>query len=401
MDFRSSHHSSICGPLVSTARWAIPTGGIFLAAQFHTQADNRMSRHTIVILDDDHVIRLARYALARPPEVSDDWVRAFFAPEPVDPQAVYAAADGLHASDGVTLVEPPASAQEVHAANPAIIIFRRGTVDAQLIAACPNLRLIQRIGARADSIDLAAAKQRGIHVSCMPRMTLIYTAEHAIMLMLALAKQLTRGDAQVRAGVWDRALVKPIDDVAYNWTGFTGLSGLYGKTLGIIGLGEVGSIMAGMAQGFGMQVLYCNRTRLPAAQEAEAGVRFAPRAELLAQSDFVSVNAANLPANRGMIDLETFKAMKPGAFFINTSRGKLVNEDDLFTALDSGLIAGAGLDVHWQEPRAAGDRLCQLPNLILTPHYAGGSRFGILDELKQVFDNCRAVLAGGRPSHSV
>lgn len=360
-----------------------------------------MSKHTIVFLDDDHVMRLGRYALARPPQIDDDWVRAFFAPEAVDPQVVYTAAEGLHPCDGVTLAGLAATAEEIDAAKPDIIIFRRGTVDAARIAASPNLRLIQRLGARADGIDLAAARKRGIHVSCLPRLTLIYTAEHGIMLMLALAKQLLRADAQMRAGQWDRGLVKPTDGVAYNWTGFTALSGLYGKTLGIIGLGEVGSIMAGMAKGFGMRVLYSNRKRLPAAQEADAGVRYAERGELLAQSDFVSVNAANLPANRGMIDLATFRAMKPGAFFINTSRGKLVNEDDLITALGSGLIAGAGLDVHWEEPRMPADPLYQLPNVIMTPHYAGGSRFGVLDELRQVFGNCRAVLAGRAPSHCV
>lgn len=360
-----------------------------------------MSQHKIVFLDDDHVIRLARYALARPPEVNDDWVRAFFAPEPVDPQAVYKAAHGLHQSDGVTLLGLAATPEEIRGANPTVIIFRRGTVDAARIAASPNLRLIQRMGERSDGIDLAAAKQRGIHVSCIPRRTLIYTAEHGIMLMLALAKQLVRADSQVRAGLWDNSLVKPADGVAYNWTGYTSLSGLYGATLGVIGLGEVGAIMAGIARGFGMKVTYCNRNRLPAAKEAEFGVSFAERGDLLAQSDFVSVNAANLPANRGMIDLSAFKAMKRTAFFVNTSRGKLVNEDDLYTALSTGLIAGAGLDVHWEEPRLAGDRLHQLPNVIMTPHYAGGSRFGVLDELKQIFQNCRAVLAGGTPAHSV
>ena len=360
-----------------------------------------MSQHKIVFLDDDHVIRLGRYALSRPPEVNDDWVRAFFSPEPVDPQAVYEAAHGLHESDGVTVLGLSASAEEIRDADPTIIIFRRGTVDAQRIAASPNLRLIQRMGERSDGIDLAAATKRGIHVSCLPRLTLIYTAEHGIMMMLALAKQLVQADARVRAGQWDQNRVKPTDGVAYNWTGFTSLSGLYGKTLGIIGLGEVGSIMAGIARGFGMRVIYCNRTRLPIAKEQEIGVTFAQRQELLAQSDFVSVNAANLPANRAMIDLNTFKAMKRTAFFINTSRGKLVNEDDLYTAVSTGLIAGAGLDVHWEEPRAAGDRLCQLPNVIMTPHYAGGSRFGVLDELNQIFENCRSVLAGGKPAHCV
>jgi phosphoglycerate dehydrogenase-like enzyme len=261
--------------------------------------------------------------------------------------------------------------------------------------------LIQRIGARSDGIDLAAARSRRIHVSCLPRLTLIYTAEHGIMMMLALAKQLVRADAQIRAGRRDHALVKPVDSVAYNWTGYTGLSGLYGKTLGIIGMGEVGAIMAGIARGFGMRVLYFNRTRLPEAKAREAGVHYAERADLLAQSDFVSVNAANLPANRGMVDLATFKAMKRTAFFINTSRGKLVNEDDLFTALTTGLIAGAGLDVHWEEPRPAGDPLYALPNVIMTPHYAGGSRFGVFDELGRIFDNCRAVLSGGVPPHAL
>ena len=360
-----------------------------------------MFRHTIAFLDDDHVIRLARYALSRPPEVSDDWVRAFFAPEPSDPQAVFDAAHGLHPVDGITVPGLAATAQEIRAANPSAIIFRRGVVDAALMDACPNLKLIQRMGERSDGIDLAAAKARNIHVSCIPRLTLIYTAEHGIMMMLALAKQLVRADAQIRAGQWDKALVKPADAVAYNWTGYTPLSGLYGKTLGIIGLGEVGSLMAGIARGFGMQVLYCNRNRLPAARETEAGVTFAERNDLLAQSDYVSVNAANLPANRGMMNLDLFKAMKPSAFFINTSRGKLVNEDDLYTAVSTGLVAGAGLDVHWEEPRLAGDKLYQLPNVIMTPHYAGGSRFGVLDELKQIFGNCRSVLSGGAPVHRV
>jgi phosphoglycerate dehydrogenase-like enzyme len=356
--------------------------------------------HKIVFLDDDHVIRLGRYALAKPPEVSDDWVQAFFSPEPVVLDEVYAAAHGLHETDGVSVLGLSATAEEINQANPSVIIFRRGTVDAARIAAAPNLKLIQRMGARADGIDLAAARARGVQVSCMPRLTLIYTAEHGIMMMLALAKQLVRADVQIRTGQWDKTLVKPVDQVAYNWTGYTGLSGLYGKTLGIIGMGEVGAIMAGIARGFGMRVIYFNRTRLAAAKEEEYGATYAERADLLAQSDYVSVTAANLPANRGMINLDVFKAMKKSAFFINTSRGKLVNEDDLHTALTTGLIAGAGLDVHWEEPRPAGHALYQLPNVIMTPHYAGGSRFGALDEWKQIFDNIRSVLAGGKVVHS-
>ncbi|MBL8384972.1 MAG: hypothetical protein JNM90_17950 [Burkholderiales bacterium] len=360
-----------------------------------------MPRHRIVILDDDHILRLARYALARPPEIDDAWVRAFFAPEPVDPDLVYRAADGLHAPDGVTVLGLSARAEEVAHADPSIILFRRGGVDAARIAAAPSLRLIQRLGERTDGIDLDAARARGVPVSCLPRPTLVLTAEHAILLMLALAKQLVRADAQIRTGAWDAGRVAPTDGVAYNWTGTAPLSGLYGKTLGILGLGEVGAIVARRARAFGMTVLYSNRNRLAESAERELGVRFAAREALLAQADFVSIHAANLPANRGMVDLATFRSMKRSAYFVNTSRGRLVNEDDLHTALTSGLIAGAGLDVHHEEPRPPGDRLCRLPNVIMTPHFAGGSRFGVLDELAQVFANCRAALCGGAIGHRV
>jgi phosphoglycerate dehydrogenase-like enzyme len=93
--------------------------------------------------------------------------------------------------------------------------------------------------------------------------------------------------------------------------------------------------------------------------------------------------------------------MKRSAFLINTSRGKLVNEEDLHTAITTGLIAGAGLDVHWEEPRVLGDKLLNLPNIIMTPHYAGGSRFGVLEELKVIFHNCRQVIANQLPDHKI
>lgn len=117
-----------------------------------------------------------------------------------------------------------------------------------------------------------------------------------------------------------------------------------------------------------MQVVYFNRTQLSGAREHLLGFTYAERDKLLAKSDCVSAHAANLPVNRGMINMDIFKAMKLTAFFVNTSRCKLVNEDDLYTAVSNGLIAVAGLDVHWEEPRQAGDRLYALPNVIRMPH---------------------------------
>jgi phosphoglycerate dehydrogenase-like enzyme len=349
---------------------------------------------TIAILDDDHVIRLTRYAISGPGEITTDWAREFFMPEDVDPARVYALGDGLHPGDGVSLIPMSAKVDLRKGSDASVLIFRRGAIDAALMDANPKLKLIQRLGARADAIDLAAAAKRNILVSCVPRATLQLTAEHAILMMLALSKKMIEADDAVRKDRWDRDRVRPDRNVAYNWAGLSDIGGLFGKTLGIIGLGEVGSLAAGMARAFGMRVLYCNRNRLPAAQEAELGVEYAAVGTLLAESDFVSLHATNIPDNRGLIGASTFAAMKPTAFFINTARGPIVDEDALHNALTKGTIAGAGLDVHTIEPRPAPDKFAALRNVILTPHIAGGSRKGVLHEIDVVLSNCRAVLAG-------
>jgi phosphoglycerate dehydrogenase-like enzyme len=355
----------------------------------------------IAILDDDHVIRLTRYAISGPGEITTEWAREFFMPEEMDPAQVFALGHGLHESDGVSLIPMSAKVDLRQGSDAAMLIFRRGTIDAALMAANPKLKLIQRIGARADAIDLAAAARRNIRVSCVPRATLQLTAEHAILLMLALGKRLLAADDAVRKDRWDRDRVRPDHNVAYNWAGIAPIMGLFGQTLGIIGLGEVGALAAGMAQAFRMRVLYCNRNRLPEAQEQKLGVAFAPLDRLLAESDFVSLHTTNIPANRGLIDAKAFAAMKRTAFFINTARGPIVDEDALYDALTRGTIAGAGLDVHTIEPRPAPDRLATLPNVILTPHIAGGSRMGVLHEIGIILDNCRAVLAGKAIRHEV
>jgi phosphoglycerate dehydrogenase-like enzyme len=228
----------------------------------------------------------------------------------------------------------------------------------------------------------------------VPRAVLQLTAEHAILLALALGKRLLEADDAVRKDRWDRDRVRPDHNVAYNWAGIANIGGLFGKTFGIVGLGEVGALAAGMARGFGMRILYCNRNRLPAAQEQKLCVEYAGIDRLLAESDFVSLHATNIPSNKGLIDDKTFAAMKPAAFFVNTARGPIVDEDALYDALTKGTIAGAGLDVHTIEPRPTPDKLTTLPNVILTPHIAGGSRKGVLKEIDVVLGNCRAVLAG-------
>lgn len=354
---------------------------------------------SIAILDDDHILRLMRYAIAGPGEVTREWAEGFFLPETMDMARVTTAGDGLHASDGVTLL--PLGSDVRKSGDLDVLIFRRGTIDAALMDAHPKLKLIQRIGERADAIDLAAAKARNIAVSCVPRPSLQLTAEHAILLMLALGKRLLTADAVLRAGAYDPSRVHPDHGVAYNWTRQAPLAGLYGKTIGIVGMGEVGVMAARMAQGFSARVLYCNRTRLSPEKEKALGVEYRALPDLLAESDFVSLHASNLPDNKGMIDAKFFAAMKRTAYFINTSRGRMVDENALADALQHGTIAGAGIDVFFEEPLPLPSRLTALPNIILTPHIAGGSRTGIVEEVAAVLSNCRAALKGGELKYRV
>jgi lactate dehydrogenase-like 2-hydroxyacid dehydrogenase len=355
-----------------------------------------MSRTTVAVLDDDHINRLVRYAIAGHGEITDTWARDFFLPEEVEPAQVYAAGNGLHPEDGIDLIPMSAGIDVRKGTDANILIFRRGKVDAELMDANPKLKLIQRVGERADTIDLSAAAKRGIAVSCLPRPSLAYTAEHAMLLMLALSKRLIEADEAVREDRWDRARVHPENGVAYNWAGLSNLAGLYGKTVGIVGLGEVGTLTVAMLRGFGVRIVYCNRTRLPDEKESALGVDYRPMSQLLADSDFVSLHASNLPENKGAMDASVFAQMKPTAFFINTSRGRMVDEAALEDALRRGVIAGAGLDVHATEPRPTPNRFAGLRNVIMTPHIAGGSRQGIIHEVTALLDNCRAVLAGCR-----
>jgi lactate dehydrogenase-like 2-hydroxyacid dehydrogenase len=351
----------------------------------------------IVFLDDDPVIRIARFALTD--RLADPWIAAFFAPESVDAGELSDAARGLRASDGADIVLATGSEQPGEGAD--AIIFRRGVVNAAVFDANPHLRLVQRLGERPEGIDLAAAAERGIAVACVPRRTLYYTAEHAILMMLALAKRLLPADRAVREGCYDANLLSPIDNVAYNWIGMSEAAGLYGKTLGIVGLGEVGTIVARLARGFGMRVLYHKRRRASVGEEAALGVEYVELPALLGESDFVSLHAGSTPENENLAGRAFFAAMKHDAMFVNTTRGRLVDEDALFEALTNATIAGAGLDVHRIEPRERGDRFAGLANVVLTPHFAGGARSGVLAELAVILRNCHAAIRGQAPRFEV
>ncbi|MEU5401447.1 NAD(P)-dependent oxidoreductase [Streptomyces sp. NPDC005963] len=340
----------------------------------------------IAFLDDDHVLTLVRGLLTA--RTTSEWqaVADFFTPDLPDLATVRALRAELGAHGGASVTVRPEDAT--------VLVLRRGTADRALLEAAPSLRLVQRLGARSTAIDLEAARALGIEVSCLPRPSLVRTAEHALLLMLALVKRLPAADRAVRAGS-DR----PGQEVTYNWAGLTGLGGLAGRTLGIVGLGEVGSLVAERARAFGMHLLYTGRTRQSRAREQELGVSYRPLPELLAAADVVSLHVPGPGGGAPVLGPAEIAAMRPGALLVNTGRGRLVDERALYEALVEGRLGGAGLDVHGVEPRPRTDPLCALDSVVLTPHIAGGSRVGVLDEVVQIFENVRAVLAGGVPVH--
>lgn len=355
-------------------------------------------RANITFLDNDHIMTLMRLMLKKSTFEDDRWLKAFFAPEPVDLSALRQMGSGLREIDGVGvhLDDGTSTFRDTD-----ILVFRRGNIGRQELEHCPSLKLVQRLGASPDPIDLAAAAEKRISVSCLERKSLAYTAEHALLLMLALSKKLVVADASVRTGRFDPHAIDPVDNVSYNWVGLSGLGGLFGKTLGIIGLGEVGYLVAERARAFGMNVCYSNLVQLPPEREAALGVEYCSLDRLLEASDIVSLHVPSTKDNIKMIGVAAFSRMRKNALFINMSRGRLVDEDALYDALSSGRIAGAGLDVHVEEPRLPDDRFCKLDKVILTPHIGGGSRLGVLDEIAQIFDNMRAALSGNAPRHGV
>jgi phosphoglycerate dehydrogenase-like enzyme len=350
----------------------------------------------IAFLDDDHVMKLTRLMLSAGDRAEEEWLRGFFTPEPVDVPRLLELGAGLRRADGaeVVLVDPR---RPQSVAGSTVLVFRRGRVTAETMDACPDLRLIQRLGEDASSVDLDAARERGIEVSCLPRRSLHHAAEHAVMLMLALSKRLLVADRAVRTV--EPGAASSSDGVAYNWVGLTGIGGLAGRTLGIVGLGEVGVHLATRAHALGMRLLYADRRRLAPDREEALHVELRSLDELLEGSDYVSLHVPGTGANERLIGAPQLARMRPRAYLVNTSRGPVVDEDALYEALVERRIAGAGLDVHAHEPRPAADRFCRLDNVILTPHVSGGSRLDTVAEVEAMFDNVRAVLAGQPPPH--
>lgn len=260
-------------------------------------------------------------------------------------------------------------------------------IDGELLdAAGGSLRMVANFAVGFNNIDLDAATSRGIAVSNTPDVLTDSTADLALALMLAVARRVVEADVLTRPGRfpgWGPMFMLGAD--------------VHHKILGIIGLGRIGQAVARRGLGFDMKVLYHQRTRLDPQQEKELGVQFCKLDELLAQSDFVSPHVPLTPETNRMIGQRELGLMKPGAFFINTARGDVVDEAALVRALESGAIAGAGLDVYENEPELHAG-LLKLKNVVLLPHLGSATLDTRTNMGLVAAGNLRALLLeGGKP----
>jgi D-3-phosphoglycerate dehydrogenase len=268
----------------------------------------------------------------------------------------------------------------------ALLVRSETRVTEALLESAPRLRVIGRAGAGVDTIDVAAATARGIVVVNAPGGNAVAAAEHSLALMFALARRVAAADASLKRGEWSRS----------RYIG----SELSGKTLGLIGLGRVGSEVARRAQGLEMRVIVFD-PYVPDEHAQRIGLEPVDLDALLASSDFVSLHVPLTEATRGILNAERIASMRPGAFVINCARGGLVDEAALIAALDEGRLAGAGIDVFGTEPVPAGDPLPRHPKVVATPHLGASTVEAQANVATQVAHEVLAVLAGNPTQFAV
>jgi len=263
-----------------------------------------------------------------------------------------------------------------------LICLLTDKIDANLMDHAPNLKVISQVAVGYDNIDIAAATGRAIAVGNTPGVLTDATADFAFALLMTAARRIVEAVDYVRAGKWE------------TW-GLTLLLGqeVHGATLGIIGMGRIGQAVAKRARGFDMKVLYHDPFRQREAEEA-LGVEYRAFDELLQEADFVSLHVNLTEETLGLIDARALELMKPTAVLINTARGPVIDPDALYWALKNGQIAAAALDVTDPEPLTAGDKLLDLPNLIVAPHIASATIASRTLMAQMAVRNCIAGVQG-------
>ena len=268
----------------------------------------------------------------------------------------------------------------------AIMITSQHAITSRVIAAAPKLRIIVKRGAKPENVDYEAATKRGIVVAWTPGVNYVAVAEHAVMLMLCLAKKTIPQMERLRGGAWRES--------------DAGLQELCGKTVGIVGLGGIGRALCRMLGGFDVKFLAYDPYVSPA-QAKEVDVNLVSLEDLLRQSDYVTLHATLTDETQHLIGGKELSMMKKTAYLINTARGGLIYESALLKALREGEIAGAGLDVFEPEPPEHENQLLHLPNVVVTPHMAGWSDEAVYREQKEAALEIKLVLEGESPRYPI
>lgn len=257
-------------------------------------------------------------------------------------------------------------------------------IDAELLDHCPHLRVVAQHAVGTDNIDLAACRERSIHVTHTPGVLTDATADLTLALILGLSRRLIEGDQLVRRGGFD----------GWSPTLLVGRE-LRGRTLGILGYGRIGRAVAQRAQAFGMKVLFSTRSPMAAPPHEAVDLK-----TLLEHSDILSLHCPLTEATRNLIDSDALASMRPGAFLINTARGPIVDEDALVQALEGGHLGGAGLDVYAQEPKVH-PALIDRKDVLLLPHLGSADRATRRRMAEMCLGDLRRVLEGEQPHYPV
>ena len=273
------------------------------------------------------------------------------------------------------------------AADADALLVTYSQINAEVIAGLKNCKAIGRFGIGTDNIDIMAATEKGITVCYAPVYCLDEVSDHAMALLLACVRKIPFSNARATQGRWEMPAVAPI-------------SRIRGKTLGLIGLGNIPQKIVGKAQAFGIKVIasdpYC-----PDQTFSQLNVEKVDLNDLLGRSDYISVHAPLTSETENMFNMDAFKKMKSSAYLINTARGPLVEINDLARALDAGELAGAGLDVLPEEPPTENNPLLGREDVVLTPHTGFYSVDSLLDLQTTVATDVATILSGGEPKYPV
>jgi len=272
-----------------------------------------------------------------------------------------------------------------------LICFPYDKIDSDLIDIAKNLKVISTYSVGFDHIDTQYAKKKKIRVGYTPEVLTDATADLAFSLMLDVLRRVSEGDRIVRNGKWRQIYG------AYDYVG----TDLQGKTLGIFGLGRIGSTLAKRAKSFDMKIVYHNRKPVSKNKEKLLGVKYVTLDKLITQSDVISIHVPHTKETNQLFDMKIFKKMKKSAFLINTARGKIVNEKDLIIALNKKIIAGAALDVYESEPISEKHPLAKIQNVVLAPHIGSSTKETRVKMAEITVKNLNLGINGKKPIYSV